>query len=398
MKKHEIPANFYQESLFLFENRRLITRLDEINVSINEVSHIFKMQEYAGDSAILKFAFQPKDGLVRINEKKGNVEETNVLFSFIACKNDLRKYIKFFNENGFLFPLSMGEFNEANSLEIIELSKRMSAAVELMSQLSELENKNYKRMLTLTLYLLLSKPIILESDSYAYKSCSFEQIFRIFDNGFMQNTVNLLPLDNDYNFVISDTIFGKTKMHIDIYRHTDENRDDELDAFWHKVFHSYCNYRFGEHNIINKRIIDVLYHTYFSIGQIAKCTYEKIIFVDGVKEDWSCFNDSFKKTLVEVAKVIVGLEINSNLNGIKPEYDIDIMEPRWKVSDLLSAMYFSIFYMRPNIELTRKCENPNCNNYFTVSRTSSRKKFCCQECANAVAQARFRAKKKAPIL
>ena len=45
MKKHEIPANFYQESLFLFENRRLITRLDEINVSINEVSHIFKMQE-----------------------------------------------------------------------------------------------------------------------------------------------------------------------------------------------------------------------------------------------------------------------------------------------------------------------------------------------------------------
>ena len=126
MKKHEIPANFYQESLFLFENRRLITRLDEINVSINEVTHIFKMQEYAGDSAILKFAFQPKDGLVRINEKKGNVEETNVLFSFIACKNDLRKYIKFFNENGFLFPLSMGEFNEANSLEILELSKRLS--------------------------------------------------------------------------------------------------------------------------------------------------------------------------------------------------------------------------------------------------------------------------------
>ena len=398
MKKHEIPANFYQESLFLFENRRLITRLDEINITINEVSHIFKMQECAGDSAFSKFAFQPKDGLVRINEKKGNVEETNVLFSFIACKDDLKKYIKFFNENGFLFPLSVGNFSEANSTQIIELSKRMSAAVELMSQLSEIENKNYKKMLTLTLFLLLSEPVVLQSESYNYKSCSFEQISSLLNKGFMQNTVNSLPVDSDYNFVIKDTIFGETKMHMDIYRYTDENRDEELDPFWHSVFHSYCNYRFGEHNKLDKEIIDVLYHAYFSIGQITKCTYEKIIFAENAKEDWSCFNDNFKKVLIDVAKYVVGLEINSNLNGIKPEYDIDIMEPRWKVTDLLSAMYFSIFYMRPNIELTRKCENPNCNNYFTVSRTSSRKKFCCQECANAVAQARFRAKKKAPIL
>lgn len=398
MKKIEIPANFYQESLFLFKNRRLQVKVDTNHTSMSTVVHTFIMQEYPGfESAFSKFAFQPKDGLVRIDEKKGNVEEKNILFSFIACKNNLDKYCKFFRENGFLFPLDVVQLNEANSRQIIELSKRMSAAVELMSQLSELENKNYKRMLTLTLYLLLGTPVVLESDSYKYHSCTFDEIHKILDEGCEQEIVKNLELDDEWNFKIKDTIFGETKMHRDNYNYIEDNRDDFLDEFWLKVFHCYCNYQYDEHNEIYRKIIDVLYHTYFSIGKVYRFTYEDILFNED-KVNWEVFDDKFKKTLIDVAKVIVGMEINSNLKGIIPEYDIDIMEPRWKVTDLLSAMYFSIFYMRPNIELTRKCENPNCNNYFTVSRTSSRKKFCCQECANAAAQARFRAKKKAPIL
>ena len=31
MKNRQIPENFYQESLFLFENRRLMTKLDVTN-------------------------------------------------------------------------------------------------------------------------------------------------------------------------------------------------------------------------------------------------------------------------------------------------------------------------------------------------------------------------------
>lgn len=398
MKKVEIPANFYQESLFLFKNRRSQVKVDVNHTSMNSAVYSFIMQEYDDfDSALSKFAFQPKDGLVRIDEKKGNVEEKNILFSFIACKNDLKKYCKFFSENGFLFPLSVIELNEVNSAQVIELSKRMSAAVELMSQLSELENKNYKRMLTLTLYLLLGKPVSIELNSYKYHSCTFDEIYKILDDGFEQEIVQNLELDDDWNFKIKDTILGENKMHRDNYNYVEDNRDEVLDKFWLKVFHCYCNYKYDDNNEINKKIIDVLYHTYFSIGKVYRFTYEDILFVEE-KVNWTIFDDKFKKVLIDVAKVIVGMEINSNLKGIKPEYDIDIMEPRWKVTDLLSALYFSIFYMRPNIELTRKCDNPNCNNYFTVSRTSSRKKFCCPECANAAAQARFRAKKKAPIL
>lgn len=80
--------------------------------------------------------------------------------------------------------------------------------------------------------------------------------------------------------------------------------------------------------------------------------------------------------------------------GVYPEYDSVIMEPRWRVESLMSALYFSIFYMKPNLELTRLCANPKCGRYFKVSRTSLKKKYCCPECANRANQNRYRARKK----
>ncbi len=68
------------------------------------------------------------------------------------------------------------------------------------------------------------------------------------------------------------------------------------------------------------------------------------------------------------------------------------MEPRWKVDSLMGALYFSFFYMKPNIEVTRICANPRCGGYFTVSRTSLKQKYYCPECANRANQNKYRAK------
>jgi len=66
------------------------------------------------------------------------------------------------------------------------------------------------------------------------------------------------------------------------------------------------------------------------------------------------------------------------------------MGPSWQINTLMDAIYFSIFYLKPELELYRKCENPSCENYFLVKTTFTTKKYCCDQCANAAQQRRHR--------
>lgn len=84
-------------------------------------------------------------------------------------------------------------------------------------------------------------------------------------------------------------------------------------------------------------------------------------------------------SLIEIAKYIIVEEINA---------------PSWKVDSLLCATYFSIFYLKPDLELYRPCDNPRCGHYFLVKTTSTRNRFCSQECCNRVTQDRYRKRKR----
>lgn len=101
-----------------------------------------------------------------------------------------------------------------------------------------------------------------------------------------------------------------------------------------------------------------------------------------------------KAALLEIAKYVIGKEINANLNGIHPVYNSETMTPSRKVDSLLCAAYFSIFYLKPNLELYRLCDNPRCGKYFLVKTTSTRNRFCSQECCNRVTQNRYRKRKR----
>ena len=105
-------------------------------------------------------------------------------------------------------------------------------------------------------------------------------------------------------------------------------------------------------------------------------------------------SEEMKFSILEIARHILGEEINANLSGIFPKYDTKTMSPSWKVDSLLSAIYFSIFYLKPDLELYRQCANPRCQRYFLVKTTSTRTKYCCTECCNRVTQDRYRKKKR----
>lgn len=54
----------------------------------------------------------------------------------------------------------------------------------------------------------------------------------------------------------------------------------------------------------------------------------------------------------------------------------------------------TIFYLKPDLELYRPCDNPRCGRYFLVKTTSTRNRFCSQECCNRVTQDRYRKREK----
>ena len=94
-----------------------------------------------------------------------------------------------------------------------------------------------------------------------------------------------------------------------------------------------------------------------------------------------------------IAKNTIKEEFDFELYGIHPTYNIDTMSPNWKIPNFFTALYFSLFYTRPDYEVYRKCANPNCGRLFKVKTTNSRKQYHDVACQNAAAQMRHRKSK-----
>ena len=385
MKKVE---NFYKESLFSFQNPTCICRVDTINETPTDVKRIFKVIK--DDTKLIQFAFQPSKGVVRINQKTGAVEEDNVLSRLISIdSSSINDFSRFFERNGFLFPLD-NSMTQIDDNTLIKIISNLRTTVNLMSQVSEMARKDYKKMLVASLHLLTAAPLQLKVGSKEYVVSGNKTLLQILKKG-REHKVN--PATKNYNkdweFEVYDSIYGTTKVHIDEYRHY--TTDADINEFDHDVFYSYVNYTDAPKQ--ERILIEILYHLHKEYGDFTNVTPDEIEFLNPWKVNWKLLDDDrFKQAILEMAKYAVSEEINGNLQGIYPEYDSISMEPRWRVDGLLSALYFSLFYMKPDVELMRLCANPKCGNYFKISRTSSKKKYCCPECANRANQNRYRAR------
>ena len=379
LKKYNLDENFYQASLFTFDSHGCFCAIDTINESPTETRKIIKVTSLPAKN--VRFAFQPKDGLVRINKDNGAVEEINILSSLTSIKEgSIEEYKKFFEKNGFFFPVSNDHFEELNEEALYSLIDKMKTTLALISQVSEVQRKDYKKILELTMDLLLSTPFELIVGENTYRSCEHLLLKETLMKGSNKSDNRYFKYDENWMFKIHDTIYEEHQMHIDIYRHYLDD-PEILSDLWRNVIFSYVNYQDASSD--ERLLIEVLYHVYFEMRYFEKY----------VKPDWTKFDDKLKQAVLRLANIVIAEEINANLGGVYPEYDYKTMEPRWKVNSLLSALYFSFFYMRPNVEVTRVCANPKCGGFFTVSRTSLKQKYCCPGCANRANQNNYRARK-----
>lgn len=393
----ENAENFYENNLFRFENPHCECATDVINVAPNQPPiTTIKVQSIPGEK--IQFAFSSGVGLVRLGEK-GALIEKNLLGSLISIKpNDTTTLFEYFKRNGFLFNISSSEYEPIDTSQMFELIRRLRTTVELLSAMGSIK-KDYHKILGLSLYLMLSNPIEISFSSLSapYSTCmhSFQErlqhAYELPQPDYFQQEIF-----SKESITINDTLAAPTyELDMQLYLSCVEGSGQEfcLKGSSSNLFKTVLTlYAHGINEDINTRkTADLLFHYFCEIGTVKDIKDNGSIEYYGTPRT-SNLTPAMKTRIMDVAKLVIAEEINANMDSIHPLYDAKKMIPSWHVDSLIGGLYFSIFYMKPDLELFRRCRQ--CGQFFTVKATSTRKVYCDDICRNRYQQSMHRKRKR----
>lgn len=388
-------SNFFLNNFFELENRQCECKKETVYTAPGvDPSYVLKVCAKS-DSDTLRFSYSAQKGLNQSGNAGGVINE-NILGQLLAIKpTDMDGTIEFLQKYGFIFPVSSDTYETVDGTALLEILNRIKATVKLMSAIAG--KKDYKAIFIYTTYLLYSEPVemILSGANYKTDFHPFTALIREY---------NVIPdLNRNQEFFdtqcisIFDTLKGDYEK-LDINELAGMSSGDGINGLtgsrdWHfrNLFCLYTTYNAADENLRN--IIDFYYNYQKKVGIIKDVEPTRISYhVKAMKEN---FSDDMKEMLVKIARIVISEEINANLKNICPQLEINALAPTWKLNSLLEALYFSVFYMKPGVELYKECENPNCKHekYFLINATVTNKKYCCPACGNAAAQRRSRQRK-----
>lgn len=349
----------------------------------------------------LLFAYMPQEGLVRVNRETGAIESKNILGELMGIRDgDKDRIMQFFRENGFLFPIASDGLESFSFTDIFSVLCRVRETLNVMSLLLE-PRIQYKKIMSTICWLTLSRRVILHSldeSREEFRTCLHSYMkFLESQYGGIYDSLSVDPYATN-EIVVPDTIYPPaTSVSLSVLEDSALVGNTEGSNYCLSQYRTaivYLNEQ-GE-NSSDRKVIDYFYHLTREVGNILSIQEGKseVKFDCSDEEVAARLSTQLRKATIDVAKITIKEELDYAINAIYPSYDIDTMTGSWVIPDLYSALFFSIFYMKPDLELYRKCENPNCGCYFLVSTTNSRRKYCSVECSNAVQQRKHRQKLK----
>lgn len=145
-----------------------------------------------------------------------------------------------------------------------------------------------------------------------------------------------------------------------------------------------------------KEIVDILMRLYCVFPEMKESECGGFYFPgEGINaSSFLSLKHKHKELLVRLAKKVLQDEMNYHLSQIHPAFNTDKMSPDWYIPDLLSAMYFSIFYMNPQHKIFKPCARTDCSNFIIVNDSNFLLKYCTDGCKNIVTQRNKRRKEK----
>lgn len=343
----------------------------------------------------LKFSYMPQKGL-NLSGNAGGVIHPNVLSKLLAIKDgDIDAHIQFFQQFGFLVPISTVDYESVEATQIMEFVNRIKATVRLMNAIAG--QINYKNIVIMSAYLLFSDPVEIELSTGNLTSCPhlFSQYLREY-NSFPDMNRNQ-EVFNTGKFSVNDSLVGGANtVEMSFFNAVRSGSGltslsgSNSQPFKHLVA-MYTGLEDADPDL--RLLIDFFYHYQLQRGIIKEVSHKRLAYYS--QNDDFEFSEEMKAALVRIARSVVSAEINYYISTIRPAIAPETLEPEWQMDSLLEAIYFSIFYMKPGVEIYKECQNPSCKRevYFLVSATATNKKYCCPACANAAAQRRARERK-----
>ncbi|MGI6593668.1 MAG: CGNR zinc finger domain-containing protein [Christensenellales bacterium] len=383
-------------NFFSMEGCKCHLDIDTYTVSPKNIEYKYKVK--ADKENTLHYAFSGKNGLC-ITTPMGSIRKENLLNELISLPiGDVNAIIEFFEDNGFLFPLPNDNYINIDVDSLFAFIYRIKSAVLLLSEL-ETPKRNYRSILNYAFYLLLANQATFTIGKKQYSTYKHNLL------GFFENISSFPEIDGSKEEFNKDTYSVKDMIYGPIYElNIEEYKDVTLKNHTIEKYPGVYNFRYQNimylyRNAISldkkdRLIVEFLFHFMNKVGIIESISFERGVAFHA-KPNIDKFDKKLKETLEIIAKIVLNEEINANLRGIYPRFNPIDMTPTWKATNMLSALYFSIFYMRPGSEIYRACANVACNNYFVVKTSNSRKKYCCPNCRNATAQRNFRKKQNA---
>lgn len=375
---------------FSLSNKKCIFRIEEILKTDGQVHNILTV--YPINNETINYAFSGNQGLC-LTTPYGSPKNKNILSELISLPmNNVKKVIGFLENYGYLLPISP-EGAEVDIVALVEILTRIKATVLLMTAL-EKPSLDYEQILYLSLYLFLGKQVTLNGTTHFSYTTYRHPLHDKIQNQVFLNSLQQ-PSEVEY-IIVKDMIYAPSyNLKADEYEDISNgetfsyNYPGINDTLYRRLTSAYRNNNITSRNL--RLMIEFLFHYMHSVGVIKTVTFDSGIEYYGTPDN-SKFDKRLKSASLLFARLILSEEINYNTRSIKPFYSPNSLEPSWKAPSLLTALYFSIFYMKPGSEIYRKCANPSCNKYFLVKTSNSRKKYCCGNCRNANNQRSHRIK------
>lgn len=343
----------------------------------------------------LKFSYMPQKGL-NLSGNAGGAIQTNVLGKLLAIKDDdIDAHIQFFQQYGFLVPIGVEEYESVEATQIAEFVNRIKATVKLMNAIAG--QKNYKNIVIMTAYLLFTEPFEIQLTTGNLATCRHEFTEYLYSFNAFPDMNRNKEVFNTGKFSVEDSLLGSSNQ-VDITFFNAVRSGNGVPTMpgsnsqWFKNLVAMYTGLNGVDSEL-RLLIDFFYHYQLQCGIISGVSHNRLSYYSK-NADFE-FSNEMKDALVRIARIVVSTEINYYISTIHPAISPDTLEPEWMLSSLLEAIYFSIFYMKPGVEIYKECQNPSCKRevYFLVNATATNKKYCCPACANAAAQRRARERK-----
>ena len=341
------------------------------------------------------YAISPSRGLCRVTHG-GYIYESHLITKLISLSDeDSKEVYSFFEEYGFPVTLPRRDNLRLDLSSFWKTVERVKVTALLKIELDS-EHPRVPLVLRYMLYLILSDRVVLTVDDVPrFQTCKHSVKALLEDNNYSLSYYSDTSKPQKEGYAcIPDTIFTDG-----YYLEEDEYNDiisGESFMYEYPGIHDplYKNLTLSYRNAVheskaNRTVLDCLFHYMHEVGVI------KAVRLDTGIEYYNQpklenYTPVLKNATISAAKVVLANEINFYIAKISPVFDPNTMTHTWKAPNLISAMYFSLSYMRPGRQIMRECANPRCHHYFVVNITNDKKIYCSAKCRNAAEQREFR--------